>query len=153
MSSFPLSRSACVVASTIILTGCATLFNDSLKTVTMTSDPNQAEVYVNGNRMGTTPVSLDLANSQSHTVVFRKAGYTEITCVLNAQVDALWVVLDVLGGLLPVIVDAATGAWKGIERGACNVVLPAVGDGWQASDQTPVDAHQAARTGGWATFQ
>ena len=95
-------------------------FNDSLKTVAMSSDPNQAEVWINGNRMGTTPISLDLANSRSHTVVFRKAGHKEITCELHAEVDRLWVVLDVLAGLVPIIVDAATGAWKGIEQGACN---------------------------------
>ena len=148
------SRSACIAASAILcLAGCATLFNDSLKTVAMSSDPNQAEVWINGNRMGTTPVSLDLANSQSHTVVFRKAGYKEITCELHAEVDALWIVLDVLGGLVPIIVDAATGAWKGIEQGACNVVLPAAGDAWQASDQAPIDAHRAARAGGWAIFR
>jgi len=133
-----------------LLAGCATLFNDSLKTVAMSSSPTEAEVWVDGHRLGTTPVSLDLTNHENHTVVFRKAGYKDVTCLLRANVDALWVVLDVIAGLVPIIVDAATGAWKGIEQGACNVVLPP-DDGWQASDRAKLDARRAARVG-WAIF-
>lgn len=148
-----LMRTASVVALAVSSGGCATLFNDSLKTVAMTSQPTAAEVWVNGNRLGTTPVSLDLTNSESHTVVFRKAGYKEVTCMLRANVDALWVVLDVLAGLVPIIVDAATGAWKGIEQGACNMVLPPGGGEMRAVDRAEADARRVARVAGRAIFR
>lgn len=148
-----LMRTASVVALAVSSGGCATLFNDSLKTVAMTSQPTEAEVWVNGNRLGTTPVSLDLTNSESHTVVFRKAGYKEVTCMLRANVDALWVVLDVLAGLVPIIVDAATGAWKGIEQGACNMVLPPGGGEMRAVGRAEADARRVARVAGRAIFR
>lgn len=90
----------------------------------MGSDPVGAEVYVDGARMGRTPVTLDLGNHRGYVVTFRAEGYDEVACVLSATTGTIWVVLDVLSGLVPVIVDAATGAWKSLDRSACNVVLP-----------------------------
>jgi glycerol-3-phosphate acyltransferase PlsY len=46
-----------------------------------------------------------------------------VTRVVNTKVGAGWVVLDVLGGLIPVIVDAATGDWKKLDQDAVNAVL------------------------------
>lgn len=34
-----------------------------------------------------------------------------------------WIVLDVLAGLVPIIVDAATGAWYGLDQDNVNAVL------------------------------
>ena len=119
------------ILTLLLTTGCATLFNDGMKTVAMSSNPAGAEVWIDGTRRGTTPVSFDLNNHQGHTVVFRQEGHQEVTCQLTTSVGAGWVILDVLGGLIPVIVDAATGKWNSLTQGACNVVLPAVrGTNW-----------------------
>lgn len=90
----------------------------------MSSQPSQAEVYLDGNRMGTTPITLDLDNQAKHTVTFKKEGYQEVTCNIGTSVGAGYVVLDILGGLVPIIIDAATGKWKSLDQGACNVNLP-----------------------------
>ena len=147
-------KAAFVVALASLTAGCATLFGDPLKTVAMASEPSEAEVWVNGLLLGTTPISLDLANTENHAVVFRKVGHRSVTCLLHAKVGAGWVVLDVLAGVIPVIVDAATGAWKGIEQDACNVVLPVVGSGgWLGEGHAPDRALEAARQAGWTIFE
>ncbi len=116
----------------LLTTGCATLFNEGTKSVAMSSNPTGAEVWIDGARRGTTPISLDLNNHTSHTVVFRQEGHQEVTCQLTTSVGAGWVILDVLGGLIPVIVDAATGKWNSLDQGVCNVVLPAArGTNWE----------------------
>ena len=56
-------------------------------------------------------------------------------------------ILDVLGGLLPVIVDAATGAWKGIEQGACDVNLPA------AESPESIAWTSVAKENGWVLLE
>ena len=101
--------------------GCATFLNSDIKTVAFGSVPAGAEVWIDGGSYGVTPISLDLNNHESHVVVFRREGYRDTTCNLTASVGTTWVVLDILLGLVPVIVDASTGAWRGIEQGACNV--------------------------------
>ena len=115
------------VATLLAATGCATLFNRSNRTVSFSSIPTEAEVWIAGTLRGTTPFSLDLDNHQSRTVMFRKEGYQDVACELTASVGVVWVILDVLGGLIPVIVDAATGEWKSLDQGACNVNLPTIG--------------------------
>jgi len=43
--------------------------------------------------------------------------------LLNNSVGAGWFVLDILGGLIPIIIDAATGNWYGLDQEHVNAVL------------------------------
>lgn len=113
-----------VVLVAFLGTGCATLFAGKKDAVNFNSDPGGAEIFVNGNRMGVSPVTLELSNNQNYAVTFKKDGYRDVTCNLNKKVGAGWVVLDVLGGLVPVIIDAATGSWNQLDSKVCSVNLP-----------------------------
>ena len=42
---------------------------------------------------------------------------------INSKVGAGWVILDVLGGLIPIVVDAATGSWKKLDQDAVDAQL------------------------------
>ena len=143
-----------VIVLGLAVTACGALFNKSVKSVAMGSEPSEAEVWVDGNRMGVTPVTLELDNHESHTVVFRKEGFKEVTCQLKSSAKAGWIILDVLGALLPVIIDAATGEWKGISQDVCNVNLPSV-DGGNAGRVGPADRGLAklAEENGWVILQ
>jgi hypothetical protein len=101
------------------VTGCAALFGAKEKTFDLRSHPDGADVYLNGNRLGTTPVQARLSNLANHTFVFRKAGYKETTCTLTRGTDGGWVVLDILAGLVPVIIDAATNSWSQTKGNGC----------------------------------
>lgn len=102
---------------------CATLFKGSTDSVNFSSDPSGAKVYVNGNLLGTTPVELELKSNKTYTIEFKKDGYESKTVVLNNSVGAGWIILDVLGGLIPVIIDAATGNWYELDQEHVNAVL------------------------------
>lgn len=106
--------------------GCATLFKSKKSSISLSSTPAGADIYVDGNHVGQSPVVIELPNKKEHMITFRKQGYGETTCRIDNNVGAGWVVLDVLGGLIPVIIDAATGAWYNLDPKACNVNLPAV---------------------------
>ena len=82
------------------VSGCAALFGAKEKTFDLRSDPEGAEVYLNGNRLGTTPVQARLSNLATHTFVFRKDGYKESSCTLARGTGGGWVILDILGGPL-----------------------------------------------------
>lgn len=113
-----------ILAALLFVAGCGTLFNSSTKNVAMSSEPTGAEVLVDGNRMGTTPITLELDNQENHAVVFRKEGYQDVTCAIKTKVGAGYVILDILGGLVPVIIDAATGEWESLDKEVCNMNLP-----------------------------
>jgi len=106
-----------------LLNGCATIFHGSTDKVNFSSDPTGAQVYVNGQLMGTTPLELKLESKHTYTIEFRKEGYVNKTVLLTNSVGAGYIVLDVLFGLVPVIVDAATGSWYSLDQEHVNGVL------------------------------
>ncbi len=111
---------------TLALAGCATLFAKNTKPVGMVSTPVGAEVWINGQQHGVTPLTLDLNNHVGHMVTFKMAGHQDVTCQLTTSIGAVWIILDVLGGLIPIIVDASTGEWKSLNQESCNANLPKI---------------------------
>ncbi len=116
-------RSFMAAALVVLLLGlnsCAALFASKTSAVPMQTTPSGAEVWLDGNKMGTTPVSLDLSNKKSHIITFKHEGFEDATYTINNSVGAGWVVLDILGGLVPVIIDAATGSWYRLDAKVVN---------------------------------
>lgn len=112
-----------LVVPMFAIAGCGALFNGGPASVTITSTPSESEVWIDGSLVGSTPVSVPLAKNRDHTVVFRKNGFREQSVTINRQLSAGYLILDVLGGLLPVIVDAATGSWYTLSTNSVNTNL------------------------------
>lgn len=95
------------------LTACATIFKGSEEEVTFNSDPSGAKVVIDGRPRGKTPTTLTLDSDSSYSVEYRKAGYESGKLHIGKNLGAGWVVLDVLllPSLIPIVVDAVTGAW------------------------------------------
>jgi hypothetical protein len=110
----------CLVAA---LLGCATILagKGPVEIPTATTPPG-AEVYLDGNRLGTTPVKVQVERKKSHTLVFKQAGYKDASCVLEKSTGAGWVILDIVLGVVPVVVDAVTGDWSKVS-GSCTLVM------------------------------
>jgi len=100
----------------IYLSSCALVFKGTKEEVSFRSDPQRAEVYVNGIRMGETPLTLKLVTKQTYAIEFKIEGYKPKSFQINNKVGAGWVVLDIVLGLVPVVVDAATGAWYSLDQ-------------------------------------
>ena len=79
----------------LLLSGCATLFSSQPQAVPVSSQPAGAEVFVNGELMGRTPVTLTLDARQGYEVTLRLGGEEKIV-ILKSEVDNLYVALDVL---------------------------------------------------------
>jgi hypothetical protein len=103
--------------------GCATLLAPKTHPLSLASEPHGAQVFVNGVNMGSTPLRLELKADQTYTIEFRKEGYENQTHIVHSKVGAGWVIVDVLFGLVPVIVDAATGAWNKLDQESVEAVL------------------------------
>lgn len=112
-----------IAISSGLLTSCATIFKGTSSPVYFSSDPHGVKVYVNGNLMGTTPVKLKLESKRVYNIEFKKEGYETKTFTITNHVGVGWVILDVLGGLIPIVIDAATGAWYELDQENVNAVL------------------------------
>lgn len=103
---------------------CAAIFKGNIRAVPINSDPNGADIYVNGQFMGKTPLNIKLQNNQSsYTVEFKKQGYETQVYNINRQIGAGWIILDILSGFVPIIIDAVTGAWYELEPDSINATL------------------------------
>lgn len=100
------------VLLTLALAGCAAIFSSGPTALTFRSDPEGAQVLLNGVPHGTTPVVLELQADEDNIVTFRRAGCSDVTLPLETHVQAGFVILDLLAGIIGIAVDAATGEWK-----------------------------------------
>ena len=96
--------------------GCAAIEKGTHEEVDFASEPTTAEVYVNGELMGTSPVTLKLESKVTYKIEFRKKGYIAKRYTITNHIGTKWVVFDVILGLAPVLVDAITGAWYELDQ-------------------------------------
>jgi hypothetical protein len=92
------------------------VFKGTSDNVDFSSEPDGAKVYVNGVLRGTTPVKLKLESKRTYNIEFKKEGYETKNFTLTNHVGVGWVILDVIFGIVPVVVDAATGSWYVLDQ-------------------------------------
>ncbi len=107
----------------IMFSGCATILGRNTHPLVVSSRPDGADVYINGFKMGTTPIQLELKADKSYMIEYKKEGYETVTRIVNTKVGAGWVILDVISGLVPVIIDAITGEWSRLDQQTVNAYL------------------------------
>lgn len=76
-----------MILSISSLFASATLFHGTTQNITIDSDPAGANVYVDGQLMGTTPVTLTLKKGKYKTIEIRKECYKPVTLTLQKTFD------------------------------------------------------------------
>lgn len=91
-----------------VLTGCATLFGKKNHIVTITSEPANAKVYINGSYRGMSPLTISLEPDSDINVMVKKKGYQEGTAIIQKGIQGV----AFLNLLSPIcwIVDFASGS-------------------------------------------
>lgn len=112
-----------VFSTLLLISGCATIFKGNKEEVNFHSEPQGADVYIDGVMMGTTPMTLKLESKKTYAIEFRKEGYPTTTHQISNSIGAGWIILDILAGLVPIIIDAATGAWYKLDQNNVNKIL------------------------------
>lgn len=105
------------------LVSCATVFSGSTSDVSILSDPAGASVSVDGVEVAYTPITLPLSKKSSHTIAVSADGYKSEYFIISSSAGAGWIVLDVLAGGVPLIVDAVTGNWNKLSPDTVAVTL------------------------------
>lgn len=115
---------ACLLLALPTLSGCGLVFGGSRQVVRLTSSPDGAKVVTNPvTADSTTPSSISLERKNNYTLTFSAPGYTSKNVELQKGIRGGIVVLDILFGLVPVIIDAATGGWYGLSPDLVSVTL------------------------------
>jgi hypothetical protein len=112
-----------MLTTAVVLGGCGTLFTSNTRSITVQSNVPGAQITIDGVPAGTTPARLEVDNHKSHIVVVTGPSGQSSSCRLSASVGGGWVILDILAGLVPIIIDAVTGDWVTLNDTHCFVNL------------------------------
>ena len=118
-------RGPATAASLMALCNCATVFRGTEQSITLDTQPEGAMVYLDGNRIGQTPMQFRGKSGQDYYFQFRAEGFETRTMAIRHSVGAGWVVLDILlpGWVIWVLVDALTSAWFYFDQEHINVLM------------------------------
>ncbi|MEO8908631.1 MAG: PEGA domain-containing protein [Gemmatimonadaceae bacterium] len=105
-----------LLTSIPLVVACGALFNGGPQRLAVTSSPSVAEVWIDDARRGTTPFFVDLSKNKEHTFVFKHVGYDDATVNVTKKIKGTYVILDVLGGIVPVVIDAVAKTWFVLDR-------------------------------------
>lgn len=91
------------------LSGCATIMHGSSQPVGISSNPTGAQVFVDNQVMGVTPVTATLSRKDHHTVRVEMPGYAPYEMKLTRGMSG-WVWGNLIfGGIPGLAIDAITG--------------------------------------------
>lgn len=107
----------------IVWSGCATIFSGSKEQIEFTSEPSGANIVINNNVEGLTPLKVSLKKGNEYVVEISKDGFKKKTYRLSYSINSGWLILDIISGLIGIIVDGVTGNWYNFDINHYNTVL------------------------------
>jgi len=89
--------------------GCGSIIHGTSQDINISSSPDEAEVWIDGARMGTTPTKVNLKRKGDYLVTVKKEGYKEATVKIEGSTSA-WIIGNIVfGGIIGCGVDFITG--------------------------------------------
>lgn len=126
-----------VIFFCLFFSGCATVIKGTNQSIPIASEPSGAAVYADGNRVGTTPTSVELTRKHSHVITLEMRGYESENITLKPSMGGAVAGNIIAGGLIGWGVDATTGAQYNLHPESVSVKL-----------RSKIDAESAASTPG-----
>src|SRR5712692_8519351 len=93
--------------------GCATIAHGWKQEVTFNSFPNQAEIWIDGIKIGETPTTISLSRKNPHYIRLFKHGYKAFEWTIETKLSADWFFGDFLWTplFIGIFIDGCSGAW------------------------------------------
>jgi hypothetical protein len=98
-----------VLALTAVVAGCASITKGSHQMISISSNVDGADLYLDGMKIGTTPFTGEVPKNKKALTV-EKAGYRTETIVLSKSLEGMFWGNIITGGTLGSLTDFATGA-------------------------------------------
>jgi hypothetical protein len=89
--------------------GCASIIHGTTQDINISSAPDQAEIWIDGAKMGSTPTKITLKRKDNYLVTIKKEGYKEATMKIEGTASA-WIIGNIIfGGIPGCVIDLLTG--------------------------------------------
>jgi len=112
------------IVTGVVSSGCATVVHGgNQQLVGIASNPSGAQVTVDDQDRGTTPLSLKLERDKPHTIVVKKTGYEDGSAATVPTISG-WIWGNILlGGLIGLAVDFISGSAYNVSPETLSVSL------------------------------
>ena len=94
------------------MSGCATIAHGSGQEIAIQSHPSESAIYIDGEKRGMTPDTLNLSRRDNHTVTLKHDGFHSSTTRLHRQTSKITLASPILTGIFGLAgmgVDMASG--------------------------------------------
>lgn len=102
-------RFGAAALAAVLAAGCATIVKGAKQSITVSSNVDGAEVYLDGEKIGTTPYAGPVSKNKG-TLMVQKPGYKTTTVSLSKTLEPIFWGNIITGGTLGSITDFASGA-------------------------------------------
>ena len=109
--------------------GCASIVKGTTQAIPVSSDPTGADVKLDGNRVGQTPMSVEVKRKHDHLMTIEKAGYQPESVAITRNVGGAVFGNILAGGLIGWGVDAISGAQYNLTPATINITLKPIAAG------------------------
>lgn len=104
-----------------LLSGCAAVLRPSAPNrLAIRSEPDSAQVYINGIYHAVTPTSLSLPSESRYLLEIHKQGYRTGYDTVTASIGTNWLVADIVSSLpflaVPIAVDGISRSWYTLDN-------------------------------------
>jgi len=115
---------------TVSMCSCATVLRSKTvnKQIHISSNPENAEVFINDESIGNTPIDYTVVKRKKHSIEVKKEGFLNGYSKIDRKLNPLWTAISVVGGVfpgmgIPIAIDAKTGAFYDIKEGDIEINL------------------------------
>lgn len=98
------------ISALLLTTGCSTIVNGKTQSVSINSNVSDADIKVNGVKVGKTPFTGALERSSKAIVEVSKDGYESKTVTLDTAFEPIFWGNIIVGGVFGSTTDASTGS-------------------------------------------
>jgi hypothetical protein len=104
-----LTKLGAVALVAIVTAGCASIVKGRSQTITVSSNVDGAEVFLDGQKIGTTPY-VGIVTKNKGTLMVQKPGYKTVNVSLSKTLEPIFWGNIITGGTLGSITDFASGS-------------------------------------------
>ena len=103
--------------------GCASIVKGTTQPIPVSSDPTGADVKLDGNRVGQTPMTVEVKRKSDHLLTIEKTGYQPESVAITRNIGGAVFGNILAGGLVGWGVDAISGAQYNLTPATINLTL------------------------------
>jgi len=102
-----------LISMALILSSCATIFGGQKNTIQIEAgSPENAQVFLDGKLLGEAPFKIKISKyllQEGSIIEIKKAGFETMIYQVHRSPHIAYVAADILGGVVPLIIDVADG--------------------------------------------